>query len=96
MFFAIYAGLVNNQRFPRFVRYNGMQAILLDIVLVSRRRRPVSVCPDTCSLDNKQHSLQYAKFWGCIFHALWSTHMHLATHSQGWQATLHRYSDLKM
>ena len=36
MFFAIYAGLVNNQRFPRFVRYNGMQAILLDIVLVSR------------------------------------------------------------
>ncbi len=35
VFFAIYAGLVNNQRFSRFVRYNAMQSILLDIVLVS-------------------------------------------------------------
>ncbi len=50
MFFAIYAGLVNNQRFPRFVRYNGMQAILLDIVLVSRRLRPVSVVPIPATL----------------------------------------------
>ena len=44
VFFAIYAGLVNNQRFPRFVRYNGMQAILLDIVLVSRRLIRVKLC----------------------------------------------------
>ncbi|KAK9864431.1 hypothetical protein WJX84_007833 [Apatococcus fuscideae] len=34
VFFAIYSGIVNNQSFSRYVRYNGMQSILLDILLI--------------------------------------------------------------
>ncbi|KAK9905955.1 hypothetical protein WJX75_009477 [Coccomyxa subellipsoidea] len=34
VFFAIYAGIVNNQNFSRFVRYNALQSILLDIILI--------------------------------------------------------------
>eukprot|EP00884_Botryococcus_braunii_P010142 jgi/Botrbrau1/19129/Bobra.0077s0041.1 len=33
-FFAIYAGIVNNRNFSRYVRYNAMQSILLDIILI--------------------------------------------------------------
>ncbi|BDA47239.1 Protein TIC 20-v, chloroplastic [Coccomyxa sp. Obi] len=34
VFFAIYGGIVQNQNFSRFVRYNALQAILLDIILI--------------------------------------------------------------
>lgn len=34
VFFAIYGGIVQNQNFSRFVRYNALQAILLDIILM--------------------------------------------------------------
>jgi hypothetical protein len=34
VFFAIYIGIINNQQFSRYVRFNAMQAILLDIVLM--------------------------------------------------------------
>lgn len=34
VFFAIYSGIVTNQSFSRYVRYNGMQSILLDILLM--------------------------------------------------------------
>ncbi|KAK9819548.1 hypothetical protein WJX74_009907 [Apatococcus lobatus] len=34
VFFAIYSGIVQNQSFSRYVRYNGMQSILLDILLI--------------------------------------------------------------
>ena len=33
-FFAIYLGIVQNRRLDRFVRFNGQQAILLDILLI--------------------------------------------------------------
>jgi uncharacterized membrane protein len=33
-FFGIYIGIANNQSFPRFVRFNAMQAMLLDVALV--------------------------------------------------------------
>lgn len=33
-FFGVYGGIVNNRNFSRFVRYNAMQAVLLDILLV--------------------------------------------------------------
>jgi len=33
-FFAIYLGIINNASFSRFVRFNGMQAVLLDIILI--------------------------------------------------------------
>jgi uncharacterized membrane protein len=36
-FFAVYLGIVNNQRWPRFVRFNAMQAVLLDILLILPR-----------------------------------------------------------
>lgn len=34
VFFAVYIGIVNNQSLDRSVRYNAMQAILLDIILM--------------------------------------------------------------
>jgi uncharacterized membrane protein len=36
-FFAVYLGIINNQRWPRFVRFNAMQAVLLDILLILPR-----------------------------------------------------------
>ena len=34
IFFAVYAGIVNNQNFSRYVRFNALQSILLDIILM--------------------------------------------------------------
>lgn len=34
IFLAVYNGIVNNQNLTRFVRYNAMQAVLLDILLM--------------------------------------------------------------
>ncbi|PRW39238.1 TIC 20- chloroplastic [Chlorella sorokiniana] len=34
VFFAVYLGIINNPNFTRYVRYNAMQAILLDIILI--------------------------------------------------------------
>jgi uncharacterized membrane protein len=34
VFFGIYLGIIQNQNFSRYVRYNAMQAVVLDILLV--------------------------------------------------------------
>ncbi|KAL4856315.1 hypothetical protein ACK3TF_003128 [Chlorella vulgaris] len=34
VFFGIYLGIINNQNFSRYVRFNAMQAVLLDIILI--------------------------------------------------------------
>lgn len=34
VFFAVYLGICQNYNFSRYVRYNAMQAILLDIILM--------------------------------------------------------------
>lgn len=34
IFLAVYSGIVNNQSFSRFVRYNAMQAVALDVLLI--------------------------------------------------------------
>lgn len=34
VFFAVYLGIINNQNFSRYVRFNAMQAVLLDVVLI--------------------------------------------------------------
>ncbi|GAB4819498.1 hypothetical protein N2152v2_006544 [Parachlorella kessleri] len=34
VFFAVYLGIIQNFRFSRYVRYNAMQAILLDVILI--------------------------------------------------------------
>jgi uncharacterized membrane protein len=36
-FLGVYIGIINNQRWPRFVRFNAMQAVLLDILLILPR-----------------------------------------------------------
>lgn len=36
-FFGVYLGIVNNMQWPRFVRFNAMQAMLLDILLILPR-----------------------------------------------------------
>lgn len=32
VFFGLYQGIINNFKFSRFVRFNGMQAVLLSII----------------------------------------------------------------
>lgn len=34
IFFAVYLGIINNQSLSRFTRFNAMQAVLLDIILI--------------------------------------------------------------
>ncbi|DBB11553.1 TPA: hypothetical protein ACH3X3_006949 [Trebouxia sp. C0006] len=34
VFFAVYLGIINNQNFSRYCRFNAMQAVLLDVVLI--------------------------------------------------------------
>ena len=34
VFLAVYSGIINNQNFSRFVRYNAMQAVLQDVLLM--------------------------------------------------------------
>lgn len=34
IFIGVYSGIVGNQNFSRFIRYNAMQAVLLDILIV--------------------------------------------------------------
>ena len=34
VFFALYLGVVRNEKIPHFIRFNAMQAILLDIILI--------------------------------------------------------------
>lgn len=33
-FFAVYLGIINNPSLSRFVRFNAMQAVLLDVILM--------------------------------------------------------------
>ena len=44
VFFGIYLGIVNNQSLDRSVRFNALQAVLLDIILMYGSPRDVVVC----------------------------------------------------
>ncbi|GIM05082.1 hypothetical protein Vretimale_9566 [Volvox reticuliferus] len=46
-FFGLYIGVVNNARFSRFVRFNAVQAILLDILLALPRLLETVMSPPT-------------------------------------------------
>jgi uncharacterized membrane protein len=47
VFFGLYAGVVNNKSLPRYVRFNTMQAMLLDIVLVMPRLLETFLSPSS-------------------------------------------------
>jgi hypothetical protein len=34
VFLGVYSGIINNPNFSKFVRYNAMQAVLLDVLLM--------------------------------------------------------------
>ncbi|KAK9832642.1 hypothetical protein WJX81_006487 [Elliptochloris bilobata] len=67
VFFAIYAGLVNNQRFSRFVRYNAMQSILLDIVLVLPGLLESLFRPPMSGLGLQLYINAYNSVWLLVF-----------------------------
>jgi len=46
-FFGVYLGIVNNRSLSRFVRFNAMQAVLLDILLILPRLLERVVTPPT-------------------------------------------------
>lgn len=45
VFLGVYSGIVNNQSLPRFVRYNAMQAVLLDVLLIIPQASGCSCSP---------------------------------------------------
>ena len=48
VFFAIYLGIVNNQSLDRSVRFNALQAVLLDIILMCAPTPASAHCPCRC------------------------------------------------
>ena len=62
VFFAVYSGIVNNQNFSRYVRFNALQSILLDIILMCALLRPLS--PLLCS-PGADAVLRRAPFYVC-------------------------------
>eukprot|EP00798_Chlamydomonas_sp_ICE-L_P023941 gene23941-9509_t len=69
VFFGIYLGIVNNKSMSRFARFNGMQAILLDICLVLPRLVETIFTPPTAGWGLKAYVNSQSFIW--IFISFW-------------------------
>eukprot|EP00793_Prasinoderma_coloniale_P000076 PRCOL_00005584-RA len=63
LFFALYLGVVNNNRLSRFVRFNALNAILVDLLLVVPKMAASLFPPKTAAA---------ATAWGYLFNALFA------------------------
>jgi len=68
-FFGVYLGIVNNRNFSRFVRFNAMQAILLDIVLVLPRLVETVLTPPKAGYGLQLYAHSQSFVW--IFIVTW-------------------------
>lgn len=68
-FFAVYLGLANNTSFSRFVRFNAMQALLLDVLLVLPRLLETVLTPASSGLGLKIYA--HSQSFIFIFTASW-------------------------
>ncbi|MEW5319940.1 MAG: hypothetical protein WDW38_011050 [Sanguina aurantia] len=68
-FFAVYLGIVNNKNLSRFVRFNGMQAALLDIVLVLPRLLESVFTPPNAGWGAQAYIYSQSFIW--IFVTAW-------------------------
>ncbi|KAF5826603.1 hypothetical protein DUNSADRAFT_2551 [Dunaliella salina] len=68
-FFGVYLGIVNNRNFSRFVRFNAMQAILLDIILVLPRLVETVLTPPKAGYGFQLYAHSQSFVW--IFIVTW-------------------------
>jgi len=68
-FFALYLGIVNNQSMSRFVRFNAMQAILLDIGLILPRLIETVISPPSSGWGAQLYVNSQSFIW--IFVTIW-------------------------
>lgn len=68
-FFALYLGIVNNQSMSRFVRFNAMQAILLDIGLILPRLVETVISPPSSGWGAQLYANSQSFIW--IFITIW-------------------------
>jgi len=68
-FFGIYIGIINNRNMSKFVRFNGMQALLLDIMLVIPRLLETVLTPPTSGWGLQVYINSQSFIW--IFICAW-------------------------
>ncbi|PNH07821.1 Protein TIC 20-II, chloroplastic [Tetrabaena socialis] len=68
-FFALYLGVVNNPSVHRFVRFNAVQAILLDILLVLPRLLETVLTPPTVGWGAQLYIHSQSFIW--VFTTMW-------------------------
>eukprot|EP00198_Chlamydomonas_reinhardtii_P000794 XP_001690129.1 predicted protein [Chlamydomonas reinhardtii] len=69
VFFGLYLGVVNNPSLSRFVRFNAVQAILLDIILVLPRLLETVLTPPTSGWGAQVYIQSQSFIW--IFITMW-------------------------
>ncbi|GIL65905.1 hypothetical protein Vafri_19537 [Volvox africanus] len=69
VFFGLYIGVVNNARFSRFVRFNAVQAILLDILLALPRLLETVFTPPTSGWGAQLYIQSQSFIW--VFTTMW-------------------------
>ncbi|GLC37932.1 hypothetical protein PLESTB_001501000 [Pleodorina starrii] len=68
-FFGLYIGVVNNPAFSRFVRFNAVQAILLDILLALPRLLETVLTPPTSGWGAQLYIQSQSFIW--VFTTMW-------------------------
>lgn len=68
-FFALYLGIVNNQKMSRFLRFNAMQALLLDIGLILPRLIETVISPPSSGWGAQLYANSQSFIW--IWIASW-------------------------
>ncbi|GAX82321.1 hypothetical protein CEUSTIGMA_g9750.t1 [Chlamydomonas eustigma] len=68
-FFALYLGVVNNKNMSRFVRFNAMQALLLDIMLILPRLMESVISPPSSGWGVDVYVHSQSCIW--VFIAIW-------------------------
>ncbi|EFJ44968.1 hypothetical protein VOLCADRAFT_64140 [Volvox carteri f. nagariensis] len=68
-FFGLYIGVVNNPRFSRFVRFNAVQAILLDILLALPRLLETVLTPPASGWGAQLYIQSQSFIW--VFTTMW-------------------------
>ncbi|KXZ55268.1 hypothetical protein GPECTOR_3g405 [Gonium pectorale] len=69
VFFGLYIGVVNNRSFSRFVRFNAVQAILLDILLALPRLLETVLTPPASGWGAQVYIYSQSFVW--IFTTMW-------------------------
>ena len=76
-FFGIYLGVVNNTSWRRFVRFNAMQAVLLDILLILPRLIESLISPPTAGWGLQAYISAQNTVWlfvtACVLYGIGSS-----------------------